>query len=198
MDLAGARGARRREGVAGGSGRAAAGAAAAPRGLAHLCDDPANVSLDDARNILEKFNSAYDMIPLGGGNKPTKFHAIVTGLKKSYEDILSQAVPELKDINRQYSLIRRVYNKYAPKLIDKDTGQFKQGAETYLSNLLNMNKGAEQKNIRALEELTGIPILDNIQALKDAQKLSNLFPATGSRTQDILRSEEHTSELQSH
>lgn len=147
-----------------------------------------NVSLDDARNILEKFNTAYNEVPLGGGNKPTKFHAIVMGLKSEFDKILGQAVPELKEINKGYSLVRRVYNKYAPQFIDRETGGVKSGAEQFISNVLNMNKGAQQKNIRALEEMTGVPILDNAQVLKDAQKISNFFPATGSRTQDILRS----------
>ena len=36
--------------------------------------------------------------------------------------------------------------------------------------------------------ITGIDINNEVRAVKVAQKFSNVFPSTGSRTQDVMRS----------
>lgn len=78
-------------------------------------------------------------------------------------------------------------DKVGRKIVDT-SGEITQGADSYISNILNMNKGQIQKDIAKLEEITGVPILDNVRSLKIAQRFSQDFPQTGSRTQDILRS----------
>ena len=101
---------------------------------------------------------------------------------------VNEVAPQLKNANTLYENYYKALASGGNKIIDQGTGEIKAGAETFLSNIQNMNKGNQKNALRYVEEATGIPIVDNVLVLKDAIKLNNLFPATGSRTQDILRS----------
>ena len=101
---------------------------------------------------------------------------------------VNEVAPQLKEANTLYENYYKALASGGNKIIDQATGEIKAGAETFLSNLSNLNKGNQKNALRYVEDATGIPIADNVTVLKDAMKLNNLFPATGSRTQDILRS----------
>lgn len=147
-----------------------------------------NIGIDDLLDLRRSFARAYDAVPLGINGKPTPYHAAVMALKENAEKIIQDILPaQMKNANLAYSTFQDLAGKMGSKFVDA-SGEIKQGSESFLSNLLNMNKGAQQTEIAKLEELTGIPIKDNVLLLKDAQRLNDLFPRTGSRTQDILRS----------
>jgi hypothetical protein len=71
---------------------------------------------------------------------------------------------------------------------DRRQGNLKDTAEHFLSNIGNINKGNVRLNADQIRALTGIDINNEVRAVKVAQKFSNVFPTTGSRTQDVVRS----------
>lgn len=145
-----------------------------------------NISLNDVIDLSRKFARAYDAVPLSNDGKATPFHVLVLKLQDKFDEILGDTIPELKPVNEAYRVVRDVWKDFGPQLVDAD-GAVKQGAESFLQNLGNRNKGAARRNLKALEALTGVPIEDNVMLLRSAERLNNLFPATGSRTQDVIR-----------
>ena len=110
-------------------------------------------------------------------------HSLVDDSIKFVDEVF----PNLKEANTMYSNYYRALERGGNKIVD-NLGNTKQTAEQFLSNTQNLNKGEQREALKFLERVTGIPIADNVLIIKDAQKLNNMFPATGSRTLDILRS----------
>ena len=115
-----------------------------------------------------------------------KMIALGAALVEDSVKFVNAALPDLKTANTLYSNYYKALESGGNKIID-NSGNIKPTAEQFLSNLQNLNKGEQREALKLLEDATGIPIADSVLINKDAQKLSNLFPATGSRTQDIIR-----------
>jgi 5'-deoxynucleotidase YfbR-like HD superfamily hydrolase len=109
--------------------------------------------------------------------------AMKEATEKAIDDILPK---QLKQANADYRRYEQLKDAFGNRIVDAD-GNLKDSAETFISNLGNLNKGELRAKVKAFEDITGIDLVDEIQVMKDAQKLSPLFAETGSRTQDILR-----------
>lgn len=145
------------------------------------------VDIDNLLSLRKKMSTAYDAIPLGVNGNPRPYHAALMAMKKETENAIDGLLPkELKQANNQYRLVQDMKDAFGNRIVDAQ-GNLKDNAEQFLSNLGNMNKGELRKQVDKYRELTGIDLTDEIQVMKDAQKLSPLFATTGSRTQDILR-----------
>jgi hypothetical protein len=153
--------------------------------LIHSVAQSKKVDLKTAVDLRQKFDEVYNNLPLSASGEKTKLHAVVQSMSNKVDEIVNKAIPELKPINQNFSQVKNIFDTFKTKFVDSN-GQLKQGAEQFLSNLQNLNKGAQQQSIATLERLTGVPILDNIELLKNAQKLQGLIAPTGNRTRDIL------------
>lgn len=146
------------------------------------------ITPDDIVNIRNVFDNAYNAVPYSLQGNPTKYHAAVMAMKDGTEDIIDKLLPkQLKQANQMYRDYYQAYRDLGSKIIDQ-SGEVRPGAESFLSNLGNMNKGQLRTQAQRVSDLIGMDVTDEAATLKNAQKLSNVFPATGSRTQDIVRS----------
>lgn len=148
----------------------------------------ADLTLNDLISLRKKFSRAYDAVPLGLDGQPTEYHALVKTLEDSGEKIIHDALPDsLKEANNLYSQFRQVMGDVGSKIVD-GTGNVKAGAESFLSNAMNLNKGVVREGIGRAEQATGLRILDSVQDIKDAQKMVQSVPHTvRSRFMDVLR-----------
>lgn len=156
-------------------------------------------SISDSREIsalnsLVKDINTWDDTSLEGVNilkqrlqnafRPTasnRFNAIVTDLSNKIDDLLTDKVPELGRINKEFSGKTELATNIGKK-IDSTS------AEGAISNLLGKNKTETQALFKELEKQGGTNIIDEIKDVKTGQSLSGIFPSTGSRTQDVIRS----------
>jgi hypothetical protein len=146
------------------------------------------VEIDDLLALRQSFSTAYDEIPLGVNGDPRPYHAAVMSLKASAEETIDKILPPgLKQAFAQYRMLEEMKSAIGNKVID-GKGDLKDTAEQFLANLGNVNKGNVRSSAEELKSMTGIDIAREVQAIKDAQKLSENFPRTGSRSQDIIRS----------
>lgn len=144
----------------------------------------------DVNNLLalrKKFGAAYDAVPLGVNGEPKPYHAAVMAMKEATEKVIDDLLPaQLKKANDEYRRFEDLKTAFGNRIIDSQ-GNLKDGAEQFISNLGNLNKGELRSKVEQYKDLTGVDLVDEIQVLKDAQKLSPLFATTGNRTQDIFR-----------
>ena len=145
----------------------------------------------DKLNVNELFDlqtSIRSSLDRAYSTNDSKMISLLNKLTREATDYINQVLPDVRAANQMY---RKYYDimdgGFGKKVVDSQ-GIVKPGAESFLSNLPNANKGVLQKSIANVERELGVPILDNITIYKDAQQLNKLFPTTGSRTQDILRS----------
>jgi hypothetical protein len=143
-----------------------------------------DLSVDDLFDLQASLRSVKDKAYQAGDKKMI---SLIGRLTDETTKFIDSTLPQIKIANQMYQAYYRALENGGSKFVDA-MGNLKVGGEQFLSNLHNANKGNIQKQIANLEKITGIHILDNVLLLKDAQKLNHLFPVTGSRTQDILRS----------
>lgn len=146
------------------------------------------LTLDDLTALRGKFARAYDAVPLNLDGQPTKYHALVKSLENAGEKIIHDALPDtIKEANKLYQDYWIVQNKIGHNILDA-SGQTKQGAETFLGNLMNVNKGAQRRAVEEASQKLGIDILDNSQNLRLAKDVSESVPSSvKNRTTDIVK-----------
>ena len=146
-----------------------------------------NVNIDNLLALRKKLSAAYDAVPLGVNGTPRPYHAAVMALKGTTEKAIDELLPkELKDANKQYKAVMDMKDAFGNRIVDAQ-GSIKDSAEQFLANISNINKGELRKSIDQFRSLTGVDLTQEVQVIKDAEKLSPLFASTGSRNQDILR-----------
>jgi hypothetical protein len=154
------------------------------------------VSFDDLRQLQQKFDNAYNAVPLSVNHTATTYHNIVSKLSSVIDNrvasVTEEFQPVMKHINAQYKEYKQVFRQFGNKFVDRSTGapQLAPGAESFLSGLLNKNKGVLQGNVaKKLEEFTGIPVLDRTAGVKAAVDMSTLASSGKlSKVQKILQS----------
>lgn len=147
-----------------------------------------NLKPNDLLRLKEKVSSYYDKIPLGVNGNPKQYHAAVMNLVEGVDDVISKVSPEeLKTAFQNYRQYYDVLDGFGKRIVDGQ-GNVKVGAEQFLSNIGNLNKGEQRKIIDGLRSVLGVDLIQEVEMIKAAQQFNNLFPQTGSRTQDIVRS----------
>ena len=146
------------------------------------------LDVDNLLALSKSLNAAYDEVPLGVNGTPRPYHAVLMSIKAPTEHFIDNILPpNLRTAFDQYRLVQEMKSEIGNKLIDGE-GNLKDTAEQFLANLSNTNKGNTRLNAEQIRALTGIDINNEVRAVKVAQKFSNVFPSTGSRTQDVMRS----------
>lgn len=158
------------------------------QGIVNDLKDAKNYSVDDLLALEDKFDSAYNSIKYGVDFKPKKYHALVMELKDEVSKFIDGVLPEeLKNARSLYRDYYDAYKKIGNKVMDA-SGELKPGAETFLSNIMNLNKGVERQKVVEVGSKLGIDILDSADNLKTAKELSASIPnSTRNRTADVIR-----------
>lgn len=156
--------------------------------LVDLLKNAKDYTTDDLLALRQNFDNAYNAVKYSVDGKPTKYHALVMELKGQAEKFIDGVLPlELKDANQLYKNYYDISSKLGNKIVDA-SGEVKKGAETFLGNIMNVNKGAERKSVLEAGQKLGIDVLDEANNLKNAKELSQLVPnSTKNRTMDVIR-----------
>lgn len=150
-----------------------------------------NYSIDDILDIHSAFRRAYDAIPLSDLKEPKMYHALLMKLKQAVDKGVSAILPDtMKQAYSQLALTARLKDLVGRKILTKVGGKtvMSENAESFFASLARMNRGQRREFISELSEAMGFDIAEMVQYLDDAQRLLHIFPETGSRTVDILRS----------
>ena len=145
------------------------------------------LTVDDIFAFREKFDTLYNAVKLNLDGSPKKYHALITNLQKDSDKFISKVLPdELKTADKMYQQYYNLYKDVGSKIAGPK-GEVKKGAESFLSTITNKNKGEIRKLAGKYKNEIG-DIVDDVQSVADAKKISEFFATTGSRTQDIIRS----------
>jgi len=148
-------------------------------------------SVDDGIDLRKFFGRMYDEVELSNTGGPKLYHKILTRLKGIADEKIMKAMPtELKDAYKAYAQSAIMQDTFGRKFIQK-VGNKKltsDQASTFLKSLAGKNRGERRRIVQELEEHLGMDITNQVQFIEDAQKLMQLFPETGPRTADIIRS----------
>ena len=157
-------------------------------GLLGKINASGQIDIDNLLALSKSLNAVYDEIPLGVNGTPRPYHAAVMAIKAPTDSFIDNILPpQLRGAFDQYRLVQDMKSEIGNKLIDGQ-GNLKDTAEQFLANLANSNKGNVRLNADQIRALTGVDINNEVRAVKVAQRFSNVFPTTGSRTQDVMRS----------
>jgi hypothetical protein len=102
---------------------------------------------------------------------------------------IDEVFPEVEGANKLYSNYYTAMKGIGKNLVDK-SGQVKNiGAESYLGNILNLNKGVQRDNAVKAGKKLGIDILEEVKNIRNAKQLTELIPNTvKSRAAAVFRS----------
>jgi len=159
------------------------------QGLVDKLRGAKDLSVDDLTDLSKSFDSAYDAVKPGIDGKPKPYHALVMKLKGEAESFIHGVLPtELKNANKAYQDYYKVQDLIGNRIVDAN-GEVKAGAETFLANLGNLNKGAERKAVEEASARLGIHVVKDSEKLHTARQMMELVPTTTkNRFMDFLRS----------
>ena len=147
-------------------------------------------SLNDVLDLKKLYNRIYKELGTNDIGTTSNAQRILRSIRTSVDGKISQAMPtDLANAYKDYSTAMGMHEDFGSFLTDnKGELELSDKAESYLNTLWGNTKGQRRQDIQALSDYLGIDISGKMQILKDAQELSSMFPKTGSRTLDILRS----------
>lgn len=158
------------------------------QGLIDLLKKSSNFTVDDLNAIGSKFDAAYNAERFNNDMSPTKYHAAVSSLKEGVSNFIHETLPpELQAANQKYEDYYEAYQKLGSKISDGANG-VKNGAETFLGNIMNMNKGSLRQDVADAGQRIGIDVLKEAKNLNIAKDMTQLVPqTTKNRTMDFIR-----------
>lgn len=116
-----------------------------------------------------------------------KMVALLTELTDKTSKYIDKQFPEIDLANNLYKKYYEVLKFGGNKIINAE-GEIKPGAESFLSNSVNLNKGKIREDLQKMSEIIGENIIDDVNAIKDIRKLSEDISHTYvNRTQDIIK-----------
>jgi hypothetical protein len=142
-----------------------------------------DMSVDELMDVDKAFNKFFDTAVV---ERNKTLQAIGYDLVGKSRDFIDEALPEVNDANEMYRDYYETKKALSP-IIDK-YDEVKKGAESFLSNVYNLNKGKERADMMNAARKLGIDILDEARTIKDAMSLMELIPnTTKSRVSAIVR-----------
>ena len=149
-------------------------------GIKDMTTDEMLDFVDLAKSLKEKAILSAEKT----GNK--KIVPLTMNLFDDATRFVEKALPEITDANQMYREYYKIMDKFGNKIIDSQ-GNIKQGAESFLSNALNLNKGEQRRQIEEASKKLGIDVLGNVEMLKDATKMMQNIPnSVRNRMVDML------------
>lgn len=107
------------------------------------------------------------------GNK--KLVPLTMELFENSSKFVDEVLPEMKEANDMYRKYYKIMDDFGGKIVDS-SGKVNQGAESFLSNALNANKGEQRRLVEQAAGDLGIDILGGAEMLKDATKMVQSIP----------------------
>jgi len=149
-------------------------------GIKDMSTDEMLDFVDLAKSLKEKALMTAERT----GNK--KIVPLTMGLFDDASRFVESSLPEISEANKMYREYYKIMDNFGNKVIDSQ-GNLKQGAETFLSNALNVNKGEQRRLIEEASEKLGVDVLGNAEMLKDATKMMQSIPnSVRNRMVDML------------
>lgn len=157
-------------------------------GLIDVIQNSKAIDADNLIAVTQKFDTIYNSVPLSPTGTPTKFHALVMGLKENAEKQIGELMPpEIRKAYDDFAEMQQIKTRIGNKVIDAD-GNIRYGAESFIANSLNQNKGQLASDLKKFSDKLGVDIPYEAKIIKDALELSRETPRTGSRIHDLLTS----------
>lgn len=155
--------------------------------LNRLIDDirsAKDITADQLLALDQKFATYYRAVPDSAGATP--YHAAIMELKaQTQERIRSMLTGDLKDAYTKYANVSDLKADFGNKIVGPD-GVVKDTAESFLSNLGSMNKGAMQTKIKNYSKALEMDLIAETQVINDAKKFMLTQAPTGGRMKDFM------------
>lgn len=143
-----------------------------------------NMSVDE---LLDFDESVKQFLNNAVRTENKRLVALGSRLVEQSTKFVDEVLPEVAEANKQYRDYYKVAGTIGKNLLDK-SGQVKKGAESYIGNLMNMNKGVARQEAIDASRLLGLDIVDEASNIKTAKELFELVPqTTKNRTMDAVR-----------
>ena len=108
-------------------------------------------------------------------------------LVRKSRDFIDETIPELQDANNLYRQFYNVDEKLGRNIMDK-SGNIKRTAESFLGNIMNLNKGKLRDDAIEAGRILGINIVEQADMIKIGKSLHELVPASvKNRTIDVIK-----------
>lgn len=146
-------------------------------------------TIDDVLDLKKLYNRIYNELGTNDIGTTSNAQRILRKLRTTVDDKISSAMPpDLALAYKDYSKAIGAHEDFGSFLSDhKGKLELSDRAESYLNTLWGNTKGQRRQDVEELSKFLGIDINGKMQTLKDAQALSDMFPKTGGRTLDVLR-----------
>jgi len=155
-----------------------------------LIDDIRSAKKINADQLLaldQKFSTYYNAVPLGASGAPTPYHAAVMELKDAAQTKIKDMLSgPLRDVYAKYSELSDLKTDFGNRIVD-NSGQVKDGAEQFIANLVNSNKGAQVGKVNKYFNLLDVDLVRESQIINDAKKLAMNQAPSGGRLSDFLK-----------
>jgi len=116
-----------------------------------------------------------------------KMIPLYASLLENTNNFIDTVLPEINDANKLYKSYYEALENGGKKIIDSQD-KIRPGAENYIKNVNNANKGVQKKRIKKMEKSLGINILENVDDVKLAKEMLETVPqTTKNRFMDFLR-----------
>lgn len=134
-----------------------------------------DMSVDELLDFDESVKSFFDFAV----KQPTKkLQALAFELVGESRKFIDDVLPEVNQANKMFSEFFDITKKLS-SVLKGTTGELKEkGAESFVSNVVNVNKGAIRKDVISAGKKLGIDIIDEVQIVKDVSQLVQLVPNT--------------------
>ena len=144
-----------------------------------------DVNADELLALDQKFGAYYNAV---NPSTPTAYHAAVMELKSATQARIRELLSgDMKKAYEQYARLSNLKDDFGNKIVDAQ-GNLKPSAEQYLANLTNKNKGVAQLNAKEYQDLLGMDVVNEAQAITDAKKFMLTQAPSGGRLSDFLKS----------
>jgi hypothetical protein len=143
-----------------------------------------NMSIDELLDFDDSVKRFLDDA-LKKDNK--KLAALGARLVEDSTQFIDDLLPEVNNANQLYRDYYKLKGTIGKKLLNAD-GTVKQGAESFLGNLENLNKGATRKEVQELSKILGRDVVADVKDINTVKQLMETVPnTTKNRTIDIIR-----------
>lgn len=145
-----------------------------------------SITPDEVLALDKKLSQYYGLVDDSNGARP--YHALVMKVKDTTEKLIADSLPkELKDAYENFARVQRMKRDIGGKFVDAK-GNIKDSAMSFFSNIQGKNKDLVGLKAKEYEDLLGIDLVKEAEAVADARKLALENAPTGGRVSDLIKS----------
>jgi hypothetical protein len=160
-----------------------------PKDIQMVDDLVQRMNLEDMNvdELLEFEEGVKRFFDYASKNENKRLMSLGYELIEESSKYIDEVFPEVAEANKKYRDYYDLMKKTGNKLMDSE-GNIKQGAEGFLGNSVNFNKGATRKDLVEASKKLGIDIVDDVENIRNYKQLTEKIPnTTKSRVSAIFR-----------